>query len=112
MGLETDEKRKLMPVAIVGMSCRLPGDVTSCEEFWSMMSLSRHGWGEIPEDRFSKDAYWHPNPGKKGCTNTRHGYFLTQDLGMFDAPFFNMTHQEAQAMGMCKRSLAEEGGLD
>jgi hypothetical protein len=87
------------PVAIIGMSCRLPGDVSTVEDFWSLMSLSRNGWCEIPDDRFSKDAYYHPNPAKKGCINTKAGYFLKQDPAMFDAPFFNITRQEAEAMG-------------
>lgn len=87
------------PIAIVGMSCRLPGDVSTLEEFWRLMSRARSGWSEIPKERFSKDAYWHPNPEKKGCFNTAGGYFLNQDLACFDAPFFNITAQEAQSLG-------------
>lgn len=93
----------LMPVAIVGMSCRLPGDVSTLEEFWRLMSRARSGWSEIPADRFSKDAYWHPNPEKKGCFNNVGGYFLNQDLACFDAPFFNITAQEAQSLGKSSR---------
>ncbi|KAB2571677.1 Reducing polyketide synthase PKS2 [Lasiodiplodia theobromae] len=97
----------LMPVAIVGMSCRLPGDVSTLEEFWRLMSRARSGWSEIPADRFSKDAYWHPNPEKKGCFNNVGGYFLNQDLACFDAPFFNITAQEAQSLDPQQRILLE-----
>jgi hypothetical protein len=31
------------PIAIVGMSVRLPGDVTSTEEFWELCSRGRSG---------------------------------------------------------------------
>lgn len=91
----------LDPVAIVGMACRLPGDVSSLDEFWDMICRGRNGWSGIPKDRFSKGAYWHPNPAKKGAFNLRGGYFLKpQQEAFFDAPFFNITRAEAEAMGM------------
>jgi acyl transferase domain-containing protein len=89
----------LAPVAIVGMSCRLPGNVSSLGDFWQMMSRAQSGWSEIPKERFSTDAYYHPNPEKKGCFNAKGGYFLSQDPALFDAPFFSLTRQEAEAMG-------------
>ncbi|KAL1636209.1 Type I Iterative PKS [Diplodia intermedia] len=101
------ESPNLMPIAIVGMSCRLPGDVSTLEEFWRLMSRARSGWSEIPKDRFTKDAYWHPNPEKKGCFNNAGGYFLSQDLACFDAPFFNITSQEAQSLDPQQRILLE-----
>lgn len=88
------------PIAIVGMACRLSGDVSSLDEFWNLICRKRTGWSEIPEDRFSKGAYWHPNIAKKGTFNPRGGYFLKQDPALFDAPFFNITRAEAEAMGM------------
>lgn len=87
------------PIAIVGMSCRLSGGVSTPEDLWTMIARSRDGWGPIPKDRFSADAYYHPNPQKKGCFNVKSGYFMDKDLSQFDAPFFNITEQEAIAMG-------------
>jgi acyl transferase domain-containing protein len=87
------------PIAIVGMSCRLSGDVSTLDDFWTLMSRARSGWTEIPEDRFSKDAFYHPSPQKKGCFNPQGGYFMKRDLSRFDAPFFNITQQEAEGMG-------------
>lgn len=89
----------LMPIAIVGMSCRLPGEVSTLDDFWRLMSRARSGWSEIPKNRFNKDAFWHPNPGKQGCFNCVGGYYLDRDISAFDAPFFNITQQEALAMG-------------
>lgn len=94
-------------IAIVGMSCRLSGDVSTPEDLWTMISRSRDGWGPIPESRFSTDAYYHPNPQKKGCYNTKSGYYMNQDLSQFDAPFFNITEQEAMAMDPQQRQLLE-----
>src|ERR1700730_11284832 len=43
---------KIMPIAIVGMSCRLPGNVTTPDEFWELLSRARSGWSKIPKERF------------------------------------------------------------
>ncbi|KAG5953604.1 Type I Iterative PKS [Claviceps sorghi] len=94
-------------IAIVGMSCRLSGGVSTPEDLWTMISRSRDGWGPIPESRFASDAYYHPNPQKRGCYNTKSGYFMDQDLSQFDAPFFNITEQEAIAMDPQQRQLLE-----
>ncbi|KAI5251279.1 polyketide synthase [Aureobasidium subglaciale] len=95
------------PVAIIGYACRLPGDVSSPEDLWELCSRGRTGWGPTPSTRYSKDAYYHPAPGKHGCTNTEGGYFLQEDLAKFDAPFFNMTVQEATALDPQQRLLLE-----
>jgi acyl transferase domain-containing protein len=89
----------LEPIAIVGMSCRLPGDVESLSDFWKMLCRAKSGWSKVPEDRFNAEAYNHPNPDKKGCFNSKGGYFLKQDLSMFDAGFFDIMKKEAESMG-------------
>lgn len=96
-----------MPIAIVGMSCRLPGNVTTPDEFWELCSRARTGWSEIPKERFEKASFHHPNPGKSGCFNAVGGNFLKEDLGLFDAPFFNLTAQEATSMDPQQRMLLE-----
>ncbi|THW29997.1 polyketide synthase [Aureobasidium pullulans] len=97
----------LEPVAIVGYACKLPGDVSSPEDLWELCSRGRTGWGPTPSTRYSKDAYYHPAPGKHGCINTEGGYFLHEDPARFDAPFFNMTVQEATALDPQQRLLLE-----
>lgn len=97
------------PIAIVGMSCRLSGDVSTLDDFWTLLSRARSGWTEIPEDRFTKDAFYHPSPQKKGCFNPNGGYFMKRDLSQFDAPFFNITQQEAVGMGECTKRFDLHG---
>ncbi|KAF9873041.1 putative polyketide synthase [Colletotrichum karsti] len=94
-------------IAIVGMSCRLPGEASSLDDFWRLMCRSRSGWSTIPEDRFSKDAYHHPSAERTGGINSEGGYFLKEDLSLFDAPFFRITKEEAQAMDPQQRILLE-----
>jgi hypothetical protein len=98
---------KDMPIAIVGMSCRLPGNVTTPDEFWELCSRARNGWSEIPKQRFDSASFHHPNPGKNGCFNPIGGNFLKEDLGLFDAPFFSLTAQEATSMDPLQRLLLE-----
>lgn len=100
------------PIAIVGMSCRLSGGVANPEDLWTMISRSRSGWIPIPKERFTTEAYYHPNPQKKGCFNMEHGYFMEQDISQFDAPFFNITEQEATAMGMFSAITMQFGAID
>ncbi|RMZ80705.1 hypothetical protein DV738_g2551, partial [Chaetothyriales sp. CBS 135597] len=95
------------PIAIVGMSCRLPGGVYTLDDFWTLLSRSRDGWCKIPEDRYTTSAYYHPNPQKRGCFNQQSGYFLQHDVSKFDAPFFHITQQEAEAMDPQQRQLLE-----
>lgn len=37
----------------------------------------------------------------------KHGYFLKEDVGQFDAPFFSTTAKEAAALDPMKRLLLE-----
>ncbi len=98
---------KFDPVAIVGMSCRLPGSVSDPEEFYTMCSRARSGWVEIPENRFSKKGYYHPNPDKLGAFNPVGGFFVNEDIAVFDAPFFNITEREAITMDPQHRLILE-----
>ncbi|KAK3343335.1 hypothetical protein B0H65DRAFT_428251 [Neurospora tetraspora] len=95
------------PVAIIGMSCRLPGGVSTPGEFYRMMCRGRSGWSKIPKDRFNQEAYNHPNPDHKGTFNSQGGYFIKQDLSGFDAAFFDVTRREAEAMDPAQRLLME-----
>lgn len=96
-----------MPIAIVGMGCRLPGDVSTPDEFWELCSRARSGWSPIPKSRFKHEAFHHPNPDKLGCYNPEGGHFLSEDVGLFDAPFFNITEKEAISMDPQQRLLLE-----
>ena len=52
---------KIMPIAIVGMSCRFPGDVNNIGDFWKLCSEGIvDAWSEVPQDRFNVNAFYHP----------------------------------------------------
>ena len=98
---------KSAPIAIIGMSCRLPGGVSNLRQFWEMCCRARNPWSKIPRERFNIQAYHHPDPNQIGCTNTEGGHFLREDISLFDAPFFNCTAQEANSMDPKQRILLE-----
>ncbi|CAI7662741.1 unnamed protein product [Penicillium viridicatum] len=106
-GAPHGEQGTPQPIAIIGYACRLPGQVTSPSDLWELCTRARSGWSPIPKDRFSVEAFRHPNPSKVGSFNPKGGYFLDEDIARFDAPFFNLTVQEATSMDPQQRLLLE-----
>ncbi|KAG9258509.1 polyketide synthase [Emericellopsis atlantica] len=89
------------------MSCRLSGKVSSAEDLWQMCSRARSGWSAIPKDRWSQQGYFHPNASRTGTYNVEGGHFIEEDVGLFDAPFFNISAQEAKSIDPQQRLLLE-----
>ena len=58
------------PIAIIGMSCKFPGDATSVESFWKMLCEKRTAVSKVPEDRFNVDAFYHPDPERVDAVRT------------------------------------------
>ncbi|PGG95988.1 hypothetical protein AJ79_09779 [Helicocarpus griseus UAMH5409] len=95
------------PIAIIGMSCRLPGGANSPEELWRMLRDGRCAWSDVPSDRYNWKAFYSPDPEANGTHNHRGGHFLDQDIAAFDAPFFGITQVEAIAMDPQQRIQLE-----
>ena len=93
-------------IAIVGMSCILPGGIRSPQELWEFLCDGRDGICEVPHDRWNNDAVFDPDPGKPGKTPTKWGGFVT-DIAEFDAAFFGISPREAAVMDPQQRMLLE-----
>ncbi|PYH97606.1 polyketide synthase [Aspergillus ellipticus CBS 707.79] len=97
------------PIALVGMAFRGPGDATSARGLWTMIAEGREAWSQIPKSRWNNSAFFHPDHARHGTIqiNVDGGHFLAEDVARFDAPFFNMTSDEAAAMDPQQRLLLE-----
>ncbi len=91
------------PIAIVGMACRLPGNVRTAEDLWQLLVEGRDGISDFPLDRG-----WdrHPDGVASSAQFVRLGGFL-YDAGGFDAEFFGISPREALAMDPQQRLLLE-----
>ncbi|PYI01585.1 polyketide synthase [Aspergillus sclerotiicarbonarius CBS 121057] len=95
------------PIAVVGMACRLPGNVSSPSQLWDFLIENKSGHCHVPKDRYNADAFYHPDAERPGCINSTGGYFIQEDIRAFDNGFFGVNNVEAREMDPQQRKLLE-----
>ncbi|WP_327099662.1 type I polyketide synthase [Nocardia vinacea] len=95
--LDRELLAKTEPIAVIGMSCRVPGGGTSPDEFWRLIDGGVDAISDVPPDRWAADD---------GATASRWGGFLS-GVDRFDPAFFGISPREAEAMDPQQRLLLE-----
>lgn len=94
------------PIAVIGMACRLPGDVNTPEQYWELLERGGDGIVDVPKDRWDAEALYDPDPEAAGTSYCAKGGFV-RDIDLFDASFFGMAPREARALDPMQRLVLE-----
>jgi acyl transferase domain-containing protein/NADPH:quinone reductase-like Zn-dependent oxidoreductase/acyl carrier protein/SAM-dependent methyltransferase len=94
------------PIAIVGMSLRLPGGIASAEDLWVALNEARDLVTEIGNDRWPVGLLAHPRRSEPGRSVTFSAGVIDR-IGAFDAQFFGISPREAELMDPQQRLLLE-----
>ncbi len=104
--LDSMQRARSEPIAIIGMGCRFPGGAENPDCFWRLLHEGQDAITEIPPERWDVDRYYDPNPNAPGKMYTRTGGFLKQ-VDLFDAQFFGISPREAVSMDPQQRLVLE-----
>ncbi|MYR46520.1 polyketide synthase, partial [Streptomyces sp. SID5910] len=95
------------PIAVVGVSCRLPG-APGPTAFLDLLRGGTDAITDVPRERWNADELYDEDTDRPGTVNTRRGGFLNQtDVDHFDAAFFGISPREAAAMDPQQRLVLE-----
>lgn len=97
-----------IPLAVCGIALRLPGGVSTPEEFWDMLVSKRDARAAVPLSRYNAESFY-SSSGKSGLVRSKHGYFLDEsvDIGALDTNFFTLPKQAVEKLDHQQRLLLE-----
>src|SRR6478752_1520519 len=96
------------PIAVIGLGCRFPGEISGPEALWQFLCEGRSSITEVPADRWAPFDDGSPEVAAALADTTRWGSFLS-DVDAFDAEFFEISPREAEKMDPQQRLLLEVG---
>ncbi len=106
--LDVHEREHFMPIAVVGIGCRLPGGADDPDAFWRLLRDGVDATSEVPRDRWDAGALYDPDPAAAGRIVTRRGAFLER-VDAYDPAFFGISPREAPSLDPQQRLLLEVG---
>jgi len=94
-------------IAIIGMSCRLPGGANDPDSFWQLLAEGYNGISLVPTNRWDANAYYDPDRSAPGKMISPLSGFLDIDVAQFDAEFFQISPKEAEMLDPQQRLVLE-----
>lgn len=95
-----------VPIAVVGIGCRLPGDIDGPDAFWERLLAGADAVGQVPHKRWRDFDDGSSDTAAVLNHTTRWGGYL-DDIEGFDADYFGITPREAEVMDPQQRLLLE-----
>ncbi|MCW8417491.1 beta-ketoacyl synthase N-terminal-like domain-containing protein [Fluoribacter dumoffii] len=102
--LQEHNEKIFDPVAIIGMSCRIP-DADNPKEFWELLCKGKNIISSMPEERWEL-LKGTREPGQRDTRLPYWGGYLSE-IAAFDAYFFGISPREAMRMDPQQRLLLE-----
>ena len=104
--LDEADRRAHEPIAIIGIGCRFPGDITDPRGYLRLLLAGVDTVTELPAERWPIDDFYDPDPDRPGTTYCRHGSYLA-DVDRFEPRCFGISPREAAGMDPQQRLLLE-----
>lgn len=93
-------------IAIVGIGLKLPGGITTTDEYWDLLINKKNTRRQVPENRYGAHAF-ESKLGTPGTLKSTYGHYLDRDLEKWDASFFSMSKAEVEKLDPQHRLLLE-----
>ncbi|KAK5631716.1 hypothetical protein RRF57_007430 [Xylaria bambusicola] len=94
------------PIAVVGLSCRLPGNCSSIEDFWNFLVEGQIAGTDPPSSRFNINGHYDGSL-RPWTMRSPGGMFIDCDPSDIDAGFFGLSQVDAVSMDPQQRLLLE-----
>ncbi|WP_418124492.1 SDR family NAD(P)-dependent oxidoreductase [Chryseobacterium sp. PTM-20240506] len=72
---EPSSHEKPLDIAIIGMECIFPG-AKNLEEYWRNIILGKDSVTEVPDERWNKELYYHPDSDGPDVSHSKWGGFI------------------------------------
>ncbi|ROT38157.1 hypothetical protein SODALDRAFT_360496 [Sodiomyces alkalinus F11] len=99
--------RQQVPIAVVGIACRLPGHGNSPTALWEFLQKGGIAKNEPPPSRFGLEGHYDKTRRPRTMKSPGGMFMEDVDAEVFDGQFFNISRADCIAMDPQQRQLLE-----